>query len=57
MQTLYIDYAGGKYESFFYSEGTRYRFMSHYSVETIIAKARKQDFKKFVKIYDTQIFA
>ena len=56
IQTLYIDFAGGKYESFFYSDETRYKFMDSYSLEEILCKAEKQEFNKFVKIYDTEIF-
>jgi len=47
-QILYVDYAGGKFEYWYYSEGQRYGG-SYYEPSQIRSFYKKNDFTRMVK--------
>lgn len=47
-QVLYVDFAGGKFESWFYSEGEKYRMFEAYEFAPVKRWAISQDFTKIV---------
>ncbi len=49
--TLYIDYIDGQYESFFYSEGNRYKGKSSRDITVVLTWAKKEGFDKIVEIF------
>lgn len=54
-QKLYVDYAGGKYEYWFYSEGRTFRY-STYDYETILRFKRKNDFTHLILTDEAKLF-
>lgn len=55
-QVLYIDYASGKFESWFYSEGDKNRYISSYDIDEIISNAKGDDFTKFILTEEAKMF-
>ena len=47
-QVLYIDYSGGKFETWFYSEGKRYAGKNSFDYEEILRYKRKNDFTDMI---------
>lgn len=56
MDTLYIDYQGGKFVSWFYSEGDTYTFRESYDLSAIKRAAKKQ-FDRFILTDEAKRFA
>jgi hypothetical protein len=54
-QTLFIDYAGGRFESFFYQNAKRYPFHHDYDWKAIEKKAKRQGFNKLVYLDEAKI--
>lgn len=47
-QTLYVDFAGGRFESWFYSEGETFKGACSSSYADILKYKRKNDFTKVI---------
>jgi hypothetical protein len=48
-QILYVDYCGGNFETWFYSDGDRYRGRCSYDYNDILRYAKKNDFTDIIQ--------
>ena len=55
-QTLYIDFAGSQFITWFYSEGIRYRGIASAFYEDILRYKRKNDFTDMVITGEARLF-
>lgn len=55
MQKLYVDYAGGNFEYWFYSEGRTYRYSTS-DYDLILRFKRKNDFSQIVLTDEAKLF-
>jgi hypothetical protein len=47
-QKLYVDYAGGRFETWFYSEGQRYKGIVTHAFDDILRYKRRNDFTDII---------
>jgi hypothetical protein len=48
IQRLYVDFAGGRFESWFYAEGERYKGKISHDYNDILTYKRRNDFTEIV---------
>lgn len=55
-QTLYVDYISGRFESWFYSDGQRYRGKISHDYDDILRYSRHNDFTRIVLTDEAKLF-